>query len=50
MRTVVVTRIPQVFLGFHAVITSLGHEVAEPSTLAPRVHPQTDSAIETAAS
>lgn len=27
MRIVVVTRIPQVFLGFHAVITGLGHEV-----------------------
>ena len=27
MRVVVVTRIPQVFLGFHAVITSLGHDV-----------------------
>jgi methionyl-tRNA formyltransferase len=28
LRVVLVTRIPQVFLGFHAVVTGLGHEVA----------------------
>jgi methionyl-tRNA formyltransferase len=28
MRVVLVTRIPQVLLGFHAVVTGLGHEVA----------------------